>query len=622
MTAGERRAWLGNGLRQLMGQPQRWCRLKRISPTVQCVEYTPQPVPGRPLADPRLSIEGVYTCKSRCCAFCAPKWQRTRAAEITQAISNHGPEKCLFASFTLRHHRGMPLPILVRLVRRAFGDLFSGRAGAAFARKLGGKPVATVRAIEGTWSHEGGWHPHIHAIVFCQEEIGYRVGLEHAFFERWCEAINTALLSFSAFVDRIVDGRKKPCRYKYQVYTTQLASGEWVERRRQVGSACPICAENATRPEGTPPIECPNLRERAERLFGKQLVRKRETLLEAMARIGGMLGAFYKTTRATFDGDCYSLAPVPTVEPDPRYGVDVQRVRSQKGLDRYLSKLGAMGLELACGTSKLGRQGKNGIWHYSLWEAGRLACEGNAAAGAAFSEWYWSTLGTQGITFSDREALGLAPDDYADGQEPIEQATTETKRHLGDLPAAVWDAAVRRYGHAWVLELYRLYAAGKLAELADFIPASWGNSQPLATGPPRAPPPLEWWHRLEAETRAEERGAGFMATVNARLRAEHDHEQRAEREKGNVAFLEGERRKARLRDRLIASNASGRFSTPEMRAALKEDEPPESTVVRASLRDRVAEARQASAGDPDESFSEWLRARVLARQGPERQGSA
>lgn len=448
-------AILANGLRRLMSRSQQRCRLCRIAPTIQAVEY-------RQGLQKRLALIGLSSCKSPLCPLCARKWQRTRSTEIKRAIDHWGERRTVFVTVTMAHRRDMKVGLQQRLLTRAWGTLFAGRAGAECAEALGGKPES-IRAHDRTWSFEHGWHPHLHALLFLQREGVSDSEVQAALDARWPDVLRAALASMKKMVRRV------------------LASADEGEA----------------------------LREKATRVFGSKLIHKHCTVRQSALQLQTDLRRF------TWKG----------IRPSLEHGVRAERVRQPGRIQDYLAKLGVRnGIELAGSWDKIGKVGSDGIVHFGLWEVAQLATlHGHplrVAAGRAWSALFWSTRGTQTVRFSDREKLGLGPDPYAEGEEPEEQAETETRRLLGEIDGEHWDQLKKEQGHGLLVSLHVAYEKGLLEDLPYVTEPSPYAGTPQATGPPeRAPPRPEWWNKLEAETAAMARGARVVREAYARAAA-------------------------------------------------------------------------------------------------------
>lgn len=430
-------AWqLAAGLMGLMGRAQQTCRLFNVTDTIQVVEHV------NDAGDGRAALHGVNTCKSPLCALCAPKWQRTRTDEISQAISaweDAGAGRVFFVTSTMRHNRKMRLSLMHRLLTHSWGHIWSGRAGQDAAAELGGKPEG-IRAHDRTWSNAHGWHPHVHCLLFVPREGISDSELREVIDGRWRECLESALNSFKNQALRILEG--KGCGR----------------------DDCKVC--------GLPPAdrgECPHLRERATRMFGVRLVPRWKG-----TRDGGRQPASLHDSMRQILHDLRHFTSE-SIKPSKAHGVVVERMRDIDRLPRYLSK---MGLELANSTSKMGKEGTDGIMHFGLWEVARLACDDThplqEPARNAWRDLYFATFGTQSITFSNRERLGLKPDPYAEDSEPAEAAADEDSCCIGEIDGAVYRQLTRERGHAVIGEIVTAYQRGALGSLAYVRPLSDG----------------------------------------------------------------------------------------------------------------------------------------------------
>lgn len=438
-----------------MNRQQLKCRLVNVLPSVQLVEHATAD------GSARLALHGVNTCKSPLCPLCAPKWQRTRSDEITQAIDNWGPNKAFFVTVTMRHNRRMRLALMHRLLTHGWGNMWSGRGGQAAAAELGGKPES-IRSHDRTWSDAHGWHPHLHCLLFTPREGLDERELAALIDRRWPKKLASALKSFRALANRILVGRgcgRADC------------------------AVCPL-----------PPAErgeCPHLRERATRMFGVKLVPRWKTNRE-----GKRVPASLHDSMRQLLHDLKPFSEM-SIKPSLKHGVFCERVRDMTRLPSYLAK---MGLELAGSLEKAGKLGSDGVPHYGLWQVAQLACEAGPlkkAARVAWSQLFHATFGTQTITFSNREKLGLPADPYDDGGEPAEadqdpnaiRLGPETSQLIGEIPSVVYRELARAKEHGLLGELYRAYDRGELDSLSyvEMVPfaaaeAGDGRAGPDMTG--------------------------------------------------------------------------------------------------------------------------------------------
>ena len=512
-------AWLAAGLRGVMGISQDTCRLRPVSPTIQLVEHTNA-------ERSRMAVHGVHTCKSPLCPLCAPKWARTRSDEITRAIDGRDWAGVFFASLTMRHNRRMPLSLQQRILTQAHGNLWSSNAGQKAAARLGGKPES-VRAHDRTASFQRGWHPHIHSLLFVENAELSADELAALLDDRWPKVLRAALRRMKSLVKRILtrssklDDRDQPnfaggCGRK----DCRVCMAPYYGPREERVMFGPL-RENESRvikfarPLGAFPLpaaeqqgECFHFRERAQRLFGVRLVprERRERsgvnadgspryertpvpLVVSIQRVSDMLA---KLTEAS-------------ITPTRQRGVRVERMRDREALPGYLAKLG---LELAWSLDKSGKPGSDGVLHFGHFQVAAIACTRESAlvelaervgttperlrewARRSYRQLFLATVGTQTITFSDREALGLGPDPYREGDEPAEPASDETSRVIGQIEAGAYTLRAEQRGHGVIGELAAAYERGELGALGYVDPPAGATARELRRSPSseRGPP--------------------------------------------------------------------------------------------------------------------------------------
>jgi hypothetical protein len=512
-----------------MGKHQDKCRLHAVVPMIELVQRSSA-------SGSRMTIEGVNTCKSRLCPLCGPKWIRTRSDEITRAIERWpgGPERVAFVSATMRHHKGMKLALQHRLQRAAWGNLWGGRRGQLLAAELGGRPES-IRAHDGTWSAPKGWHPHLHALLFLQSDVTDEV-LLGSIESRWWQCLATALVSFERLLLRVA--RKDACgrRDCPVCYAPRLGPVrqrlEWCPlESRAMAPYGPLAHELRWVPidvlgvVAVPPSErgrdeCPHLRERATRVFGVRLVKKHVSLQDSARQLLTWLERFFLSEAQMLRDYCRAeslpvvcsapLLPrahrrpyaefrkerrLSRIKPNQAHGVAVERMRNADRLPRYLAK---MGLELANFGGKLGHEGSDGVTHYAVGELAQLACTHGhplrAEARRAYGDLFWSTVGTQTITFSDRDALGLDADPYGEGEEPPEERSDEISRVIGLIAAERWRQRAALKKHELHAELQAAFEAGELADLEYVEAVNDARARPLSRkAAERGPPSSEFW---------------------------------------------------------------------------------------------------------------------------------
>ena len=479
-------ARLANALRDVWGpegRAQRICRLRRIAAEVQLIEHS--------LLDKRrLSYSGLATCKSSLCPLCAPKWQRTRAEEITKAIDHWGAQRVLFVTFTMRHHPGMALALQHRLLTAAFGHLWAGRRGQTLAAELGGKPES-VRAHDRTWSLEQGWHPHLHSLLFLQSDGLTIEQLRALLASRWVGALGEGLR------------RMKRCTKRILARASQLSVLCFDQRigigcTGREGCSCLPCARRELKTKRCPCQACATMR--ARRVFGARLVPKAQPLVESMRRLSQLLDAFTEDN----------------LRPNER-GCDVEKVRQTDRAPTYLAKLG---LELSWTESKDVNEVR-GVRHFPYWAVAHLATRHRdplrVPARRAWAELFRATRATQTITFSNRDALGLGPDPYADESEPPEQAEGELTRLLGTIEGKTWDVLSKEQRHGLLVTLAVAHEMAVIEALPYIKPPPGLSGIPSNRGPPPKPPRPTDHERLERLAAHERRGEAVARDLFAQI---------------------------------------------------------------------------------------------------------
>lgn len=565
---------LARNLRGLMGRSQEKCRLWVVAPTVTLVEY----VSGK--GSRRLAFEGVSTCKSCNCPLCARKWERTRTGEIQAAVANWLRKQLpvIFATFTMRHHKGMPLALQHRLLTKAFGELWSGTKGQKFKARLGGKPEF-ARAHDLTWSLEEWWHPHLHSLMFfpCELEGLDEGTLLELLDERWREALPAALRSMNKLIRRMLGDEKKrlaagPCRVHARFLKRIARRGKRCWRghalHRRLGD------RKQGEPEQWAPIadhhQCSDcafeLGLRSVAFKEKRGKKKGYTVVGTIPQPGDRV-LHEEVLQDTCPACMFGLAECPNhreraarmfgtslvpghvplkdslirirkmlrtmtaknILPTRERGVKVDRIRQGDHADQvsgYLPKLGAIGFELAASSTKMGWEDSRGHRHFTKWEVAKLCAMRQErglreAARRAWRQMYKATKGTATITFSDRVALGLGPDPYEDDNEPpeIDIDEEEVSRVLGEVDKPVWVGMAREHRHTLIGALVSAHRAGALERLDWVMPPIGKSGEPRPVHDPedRAPPELSRGvsPELAAEARARWRAERARATYEA-----------------------------------------------------------------------------------------------------------
>lgn len=507
-------AELAAGLKGLTCYAVETCRLRAVSPTLQLVAYSNE-------ERARLAIHGVHTCKSPLCPLCASKWQRTRSDEISQAIDRWDGE-VFFITETMKHNRKMSLSLQHRLLTAAWGSMWSGSAGRAAADELGGKPES-IRAHDRTWSSERGWHPHLHSLLFVRNVDVDTAALARMFDSRWPAMLQQALKRFKNQCLRILTGSDSiDWEWDDQL---QRETGRW-EASGEGGCGrpdCRVCQIPFQGPRFEQPFvgplqewivsrpiwresklgalplrqseqdgECRHFRERATRLFGVRMFpRTRKEICGVDAEDRNVYREVPVSIHDSARKVYAMLEPftASSIRPNRAHGTFVERMRDRDRLPRYLVK---MGLELASSLTKVGRVDERGVRHYGHWEVARIAATHGhplrKQARAAWQQLFFSTRGTQTITFSDREALGLPDDPLAEGDEGEDPRADETTRVVGCIEAAAYRERVAEREHGVLIELAAAYANGELGKL-DYVDPPGPLGRVLRTVAPQTGPP-------------------------------------------------------------------------------------------------------------------------------------
>jgi hypothetical protein len=118
------------------------------------------------------------------CPVCASRISEARRKALTLAVERSGYQTVL-ATFTLSHHLGDDLDDLCDAVSGAFRRLKSGRFWQGLKNDFDW--LGDVRSLEVTWGEVNGWHPHIHALMIFEHELGLKEleDLEKRLKERW-----------------------------------------------------------------------------------------------------------------------------------------------------------------------------------------------------------------------------------------------------------------------------------------------------------------------------------------------------------------------------------------------------------------------------------------------------
>jgi hypothetical protein len=113
-------------------------------------------------------VSGVKRCGSVwACPDCAPKVRSDRARDIAAAVeaAQFLGLEVWFVTATVPHKMGESLGDVVDRVQGMWSDVWTGRRGVELRDRIG--QVGSIRVLEVTYGRSG-WHPHVHALLFCR----------------------------------------------------------------------------------------------------------------------------------------------------------------------------------------------------------------------------------------------------------------------------------------------------------------------------------------------------------------------------------------------------------------------------------------------------------------------
>lgn len=116
----------------------------------------------------RASYKNLMVCGSaKVCPVCGSKIGERRSAEIEQGATTWLDRQggVLMATFTMQHQAGEPLELLVDALNEAYRRTRRGAPWERIEARYG--LVGAITAREYTHG-EHGWHPHLHALLFCR----------------------------------------------------------------------------------------------------------------------------------------------------------------------------------------------------------------------------------------------------------------------------------------------------------------------------------------------------------------------------------------------------------------------------------------------------------------------
>ena len=137
-----------------------------------------------------------YSGTERCasiwaCPVCAAIVRAERAREISAAVEKWQKRGgvVVFVTLTMRHKASDGLNVTLDAALQGWRYLLQGSPWKKQRARLG--IAGYVRAVEVTWGAVNGWHPHVHALLFLENEptSGDLIQLEHWLYERWSRGV-------------------------------------------------------------------------------------------------------------------------------------------------------------------------------------------------------------------------------------------------------------------------------------------------------------------------------------------------------------------------------------------------------------------------------------------------
>lgn len=135
----------------------------------------------------RAGFGGLKTCgRSSVCPVCAAKVGSHRASEIEQVCSHFANGTVVMLTLTMRHNIGQSLEYLWNGLTRSWKAATNGRGWRRERDNFGISGYVCNR--EATWGYDNGWHLHVHALLFFEDNdvTDERIEtLSESMFYRW-----------------------------------------------------------------------------------------------------------------------------------------------------------------------------------------------------------------------------------------------------------------------------------------------------------------------------------------------------------------------------------------------------------------------------------------------------
>jgi hypothetical protein len=460
------RAYLARSLRPYQRERLRKCRVVRITPEVQLTER----VDGH-TGECRFVVRGLQTCGSvHSCPTCASRILAGRADEIAKALDVNRRASSALVTFTLKHHHGVPLALLRKLLALAYSEMKAGRAGLTLKQALTYR--GDIRAAEQTVGRNG-WHPHLHALWFSKVPIDQGQWLQ-VLTERWRRCVGNAYKRMRKTISRAARAERM-CEERAQLEGAPLSALIEYERDRAARILGRFYVPRSPTGQRAIPYAPPEF---------QTLAQCAERAAEAFAKLGG----------------------IDEILPDFEHGVSVEPLKEgAEAAARYLAKLG---LELAGFSKEAADTGPEIDQHYTSWQIAKLAARGNVQAIGRWREHSAAMKGARQLTWSRglRRRCGLIKErtDAELADDRLQPGDLEMM--LGFVSGPDWDHLAKQQRQGLLARLIDSYEKGTLDRLW-FVQAAIKREHRL---PRPADKPFDvrptWWDRLQAYNRAEQRG--------------------------------------------------------------------------------------------------------------------
>lgn len=188
----------------------------------------------------RAHYGGLQTCGSVwACPVCAAKISERRRAELQALIAGHelAGGVVLLVTRTVPHERYDNLEELLDKIAAAEISYKAHRDYKALCKVAG--LVGRVRAVEVTYGHSNGWHPHVHELLFLARAVDLEA-LEDGLSSIWARAaLRSGLREPSRAHGVTVQDGSQAAKYASK-WGLESELTQWHRKRGKVGSRTPF----------------------------------------------------------------------------------------------------------------------------------------------------------------------------------------------------------------------------------------------------------------------------------------------------------------------------------------------------------------------------------------------